>query len=144
MGSPTAKDAAYKGWVDAGRPSANINGEPHWGGWPIADLRQRDADLGNEYAFAPPPPVGRQTGPEALVTERGKTHGDWTKQARCAQDIKKIIRDHFHVDMNYNQLEALEMIAVKMSRILCGNAFEPDHWDDISGYAVLGKQGHKK
>jgi hypothetical protein len=36
------------------------------------------------------------------------------------------------------------MIAVKISRILTGDAGEPDHWDDIQGYAHLGKAGHSK
>jgi hypothetical protein len=26
---------------------------------------------------------------------------------------------------------------MKMSRILCGNPNEPDHWRDIAGYATL-------
>lgn len=79
---------------------------------------------------------------EALVAERGKTHGDWEKQAKLARELKDTFR-HLHTsDMSEMQYEALEMILVKISRIGTGNASEPDHWDDIAGYALLGKQGH--
>lgn len=81
--------------------------------------------------------------PEALVTERGKTHGDWKRQASCAHDFKAVISQYNDKGLEPFQREALEMICVKMSRILCGNAAEPDHWDDLAGYAVLGKEGHK-
>ncbi len=38
---------------------------------------------------------------------------------------------------------ALINIQHKIARIVCGN-FHPDHWDDIIGYALLGKEEHKK
>lgn len=33
--------------------------------------------------------------------------------------------------------EALDMICLKMSRILSGKANTKDHWTDIAGYATL-------
>ena len=33
--------------------------------------------------------------------------------------------------------ESLEMIEHKIARIISGNAYEPDHWLDIMGYAAL-------
>jgi hypothetical protein len=35
------------------------------------------------------------------------------------------------------QVEALEMIAHKIGRILSGDPNHQDHWDDIAGYAKL-------
>jgi hypothetical protein len=75
-----------------------------------------------------------------LTTERGKTHGDWTSQAECAQELKKIIREDGE-DLPDHKREALEMICVKMSRIMWGNHDEKDHWSDIMGYAQLARDG---
>ena len=86
---------------------------------------------------------------EQLTQERHKTHGSWSRQSACAQELKGTIRDFtnqvlFEKKLSPGQIEALEMIAVKMSRIICGNPNEPDHWDDIAGYATLGKKGDGK
>lgn len=50
--------------------------------------------------------------------------GNWDNLAACHQ-------------------ESIDMILTKISRIVSGNPSEPDHWDDIAGYAFLGKGGHK-
>lgn len=81
--------------------------------------------------------------PKALTQERGATHGDWLTQSATAQRLKTIVYEEGQGLQPY-QLEALDMICVKMSRILKGDAGEPDHWDDISGYAYLGKGGHNQ
>lgn len=73
-----------------------------------------------------------------LLIERNKTHGDWKAQAECAASLKLVIAAHDKNLPSYKR-EALDMIATKMSRILCGNAHFEDHWDDIAGYAQLGK-----
>jgi len=36
------------------------------------------------------------------------------------------------------QREALDQIAAKIARILCGDANYADHWHDIASYAQLG------
>lgn len=33
--------------------------------------------------------------------------------------------------------EALDMIASKLSRVICGDPDTADHWADIGGYAML-------
>jgi hypothetical protein len=82
--------------------------------------------------------------PEALTNERKSTHGDWDTQALTANIFKDNMRDAPNwKGLSPGQAEALDMIATKISRILCGNPSEPDHWDDIAGYAYLGKGGHK-
>ena len=78
--------------------------------------------------------------PDDLIAERRKTHGNFDRAAGYAQSMKFFIStygDH----LSYAQKEALDMIATKMARILAGDASHADHWDDIAGYAMLGKGG---
>ena len=74
--------------------------------------------------------------PAAIITERAKTHGDYKLQAKLAQDLKARIRQEGG-NLSPQQQEALEMICVKIARIVCGNPNEPDHYQDIAGYALL-------
>ena len=85
----------------------------------------------------------RKSDPKALTTERKSTHGDWLVQSKLFMRLMAV----FEKAPNWSTLEAhqkaaLINIAQKQSRILAGDAMEPDHWDDISGYAFLGKGGH--
>ena len=74
----------------------------------------------------------------ALLTERGKTHGDFTNHATTTQFLKATMHDSSDWSMlSYVQKEALEMIAHKIGRILAGNPNHKDHWNDIAGYARL-------
>jgi hypothetical protein len=70
-----------------------------------------------------------------VLEERAKTHGHFCDVARSAQVIKSEINKADHLDIT--QIEALDMIATKIARILHGNPNEPDHWLDIEGYARL-------
>ena len=90
------------------------------------------------------------TNTEQLLTERGNKYGNWDDCARIARTLKYII--HTEVTLRHergqqlltdSQREALEMIAVKISRIIAGKSSFHDHWDDIMGYAKLGKEGHQ-
>jgi hypothetical protein len=79
-----------------------------------------------------------------LLTERGKTHGNYTHHAEITQTLKHVMRvaagdnncSHWH-KLNRCQMEALDMIAHKIGRILAGDPDFRDHWDDIAGYAKL-------
>ena len=87
--------------------------------------------------FAPLDQILGQT--DALLAERGSTHGDYPTQAAVTQAIKAAMR----TGPNWNRLsdaqrDALEMLAVKQGRILCGDPDFQDHWDDLEGYARLG------
>lgn len=73
-----------------------------------------------------------------ILTERGKEYGLFISQAGLSQELKTVMRDHrgwgaLGTDMH----EALELIAMKISRILNGNPNHIDSWDDIAGYARL-------
>lgn len=72
------------------------------------------------------------------LQERGSNYGTFVEQGQTAQHIKnamraqpgwKLLREH--------QKEALETIAMKISRILCGDPNYADSWHDIAGYAEL-------
>jgi hypothetical protein len=76
----------------------------------------------------------------ALLTERDKTHGPFADNAAYSQQIKRLCHSapcwNFLHDVHK---ESLHMIALKLSRILSGQADHEDHWADIEGYARLGK-----
>lgn len=81
---------------------------------------------------------------DPLLQEREKTHGSFSTNASCSQELKGIFRRYGVADGLTHpksvHLEALDMIALKLSRILSGQANFKDHWDDIAGYAKLGSE----
>lgn len=81
---------------------------------------------------------------DPLLIEREKTHGSFRNNAMISQEFKAIFartqRGYADAITNVSHLEALDMIALKLSRILSGQANFKDHWDDIAGYAKLGAE----
>lgn len=75
---------------------------------------------------------------EELVSSRHNSHGDWPLQAQCSRDLKAVLLKHGVLKLPAGCGDALDMIAVKMSRILIGDFRFPDHWNDIGGYADCG------
>ena len=77
---------------------------------------------------------------DQILAQRGKTHGDFTDNAQVSQDLKQVVEASVNWDkLSAVQKEAIHMILHKISRIVSGNANEPDHYDDIAGYATLAK-----
>jgi len=77
--------------------------------------------------------------PKTLTDERHKTHGHWPTQAQCVQDLKGIVSEREGWNrLASGQKEAIEMVLMKVSRIVNGDPNVVDHWDDIAGYAHLG------
>jgi hypothetical protein len=72
-----------------------------------------------------------------ILAERENTHGNFTENARISQALKSIFKRHRSDILNAVHREALDMIALKLSRILSGHSNFRDHWDDIAGYAKL-------
>ena len=73
-----------------------------------------------------------------LLTERGKTYGPFVDQAATSQALKDTLRDGARWgSLTSDMAEALELMAMKMSRIVHGNPSHLDSWDDIAGYARL-------
>lgn len=78
-----------------------------------------------------------------ILEERGHTHGDFYVNAEISQDFKDIIIQ-CDDELTPVMKEALDMIVHKISRILAGNPFHQDHWDDIAGYAQLVSNSLRK
>ncbi len=82
---------------------------------------------------------------DEILIERGKRYGDFIGHAQITQDLKRIIHaaDQQRIPfkgqtgLDDDQMEALEMIAHKIGRILNGDPYYVDSWDDIAGYAKL-------
>jgi len=83
--------------------------------------------------------------PVALTNERKNQHGDWYTQSTLADNLMFQLTHSTNWDkMGGERRQALFNIAQKMSRICTGDPYVEDHWDDIAGYAYLGKGGHGK
>jgi hypothetical protein len=75
---------------------------------------------------------------DALLDERGRTHGNWIDNARISQSTKELWRkEEGWKRLSNGQREALEMIAHKIARVLSGDPNYVDHWADVAGYAEL-------
>jgi len=73
-----------------------------------------------------------------LIDERERTHGTFEDNAIISQAFKRM----FRTGPGWNQLsdierEAMDMIALKFSRILSGKSMSKQHWEDVVGYAKL-------
>jgi len=78
--------------------------------------------------------------PEDIIEERQHTHGDFDNGARIINGIQDLLRcGARHEAIPPSQKLALDMIAVKLGRIVNGNPNHADSWKDIGGYASLGK-----
>jgi hypothetical protein len=73
-----------------------------------------------------------------IIEDRQETHGNFVDNASVAQRIKAVLRTAPGWDrMSPVQKEALDLISIKVARIVSGKNREPDHWKDIKGYAYL-------
>jgi hypothetical protein len=75
---------------------------------------------------------------DQILSEREQTHGLFREVAGYSQAIKNVMR----TSRNWNRLDvaqaqALEVVADKVARILCGDPSFLDHWQDGAGYFEL-------
>lgn len=78
---------------------------------------------------------------DSTLTERGRRYGDFSGHAQITQDLKRTMhRSPNWKRLGNDQMEALEMIAHKLGRILNGDPDYADSWHDIIGYARLVEQ----
>lgn len=83
---------------------------------------------------------GEQRALEAEAGEplgRRATHGEFYKTAHAYEGIKSAIDRYIQKELPPQQRYALDMIAVKLARIVAGDNYHKDHWRDIAGYASL-------
>ena len=80
---------------------------------------------------------------EALLEERGGTHGSFDSNAHVSQEMKALYRRQpAWAELGERQREALDMIAAKVSRILSSPDpahVHDDNWADIIGYSQLAR-----
>ncbi len=95
---------------------------------------------GEAYSIGHHCPDQRPKGRDPLLAARQKTHGDFLDNARISQGIKAVLEAERTYPSNVIFREAIDMIALKLSRICSGQAHFRDHWDDIAGYAKLASE----
>ena len=89
-------------------------------------------------------------GIKATLDERGKRYGEFTGHAEITQRLKSVMLEGTGLGaeasarvrsrvamMRPDQVEALEMVAHKIGRILNGDPNYDESWRDIAGYAML-------
>ena len=75
---------------------------------------------------------------DQILSDREQTHGLYREVAGYAQAIKTLMRSSRNWErLDVAQAQALEVIADKVARILCGDPSFPDHWQDGAGYFEL-------
>jgi hypothetical protein len=81
---------------------------------------------------------------DPMLQTREHTHGRFGDNAKVSQHLKRYFREtqagRSDAIKNDAQWEALDMICLKLSRILAGQSGHQDHWDDVAGYAKLGAE----
>ena len=80
------------------------------------------------------------------IPNRDEQHGGLEAVGMYSQSLKIAI----HAGPNWHLLspggqEALDMIAHKIARILSGaDPHDPEHWEDVAGYAHAAMRGRNK
>lgn len=78
---------------------------------------------------------------EDILIARKGSHGEYMEHADISQGIlEECMRGRNWTSLPRPMRESLHMFAHKMARVVTGNPYHEDHWDDISGYAVLISQ----
>ena len=73
-----------------------------------------------------------------VLADREKGYGKFEDLAAISQALKGAFRAWPNWErLMQDQREALDMIAVKIGRIMNGNPHYADSWVDIAGYAML-------
>lgn len=81
---------------------------------------------------------------DAILADRGPRYGPWPEMSATAQDIKAAFRSGGQwASLPAGEREALEMIATKIARAVCGRG-DPDNYADIAGYAKLAESSCKR
>jgi len=76
--------------------------------------------------------------PQELINTRAGTHGEYSENSAATWDMMRILMGQSNWPiLDDTKRHACYMIVHKLSRILAGNPNEPDHWNDIAGYATL-------
>jgi hypothetical protein len=110
----------------------------------IKEHEREDKSLKSEGLIAPstepaPEPVVEDE-LDTVLDKRASTYGSFMQSANVAIRLKSVMHNTIakgDLHLMPDQMLALDMIAVKISRILAGNPGHRDSWLDIAGYAKL-------
>ena len=75
-----------------------------------------------------------------MLEERQARYGRFQGHAEISQVLKQVIHSAArsrNKELEHDQLEALDMIAHKIARVINGDPNYADNWVDIAGYATL-------
>ena len=87
-----------------------------------------------------------------LVTkDRKQTHGHFSHTAYILADLRVAVENGLfdpeteepHKVLPPEKMYALDMMLVKIARIISGDENFDDHWPDIEGYARIARVGDK-
>lgn len=82
-----------------------------------------------------------EKGIEATLKQRGNVHGDFPLQALMHDQLLRVMMTSpIFKKLNAPHRQSLNLITMKISRILNGDPHHTDHWHDISGYATLAEK----
>ncbi len=73
--------------------------------------------------------------------QRGDQYGDYGEMSEMVQRLKDLLRsnEEHWFKLAPHERESLDMIALKIVRIVCGRHSQADSWLDIEGYAKLAR-----
>ena len=75
---------------------------------------------------------------DQILSDREQTHGLFREVASYSQAFKNMMRTSRNWQrLDVAQAQALEVVADKVARILCGDPSFLDHWQDGAGYLDL-------
>ncbi len=77
---------------------------------------------------------------EKILEERESSHGDYGIQSKVTEAIKDVLLEAGYKQLPWYVRNALDLIATKIGRLVCGDYTHRDHYSDISGYAQLVSQ----
>jgi hypothetical protein len=98
------------------------------------------ASQGKDKPMSTPKPEPEVSGVGKVLDARAEQYGSFMQSSDTVIRIKGIIHNAVarnDVHLYPDQLQALDMIATKISRIVHGNPNHLDSWIDIAGYATL-------
>lgn len=80
---------------------------------------------------------------ELITKDRNDTHGDPLTQLAHAAVIKDTLGHRDNEELTDTEIEAIDHICTKLSRIVNGTPID-DHWYDIIGYAAIAAEARSK
>lgn len=98
------------------------------------------ASQGKNKPMPTPKPEPEVSGVGKVLDARAEQYGSFMQSSDTVIRIKSIMHNAVarnEVHLYPDQLQALDMIATKISRIVHGNPNHLDSWIDIAGYATL-------